>query len=61
MLCSQGGKRPPRQSIKMVATQAGRVQECALVDYHIKTVRSSYAYAYVTAVLPLAQTGFLVK
>ena len=56
MLFSQGGKRPPQQSIIVVATQAGRLQECALVHYNIKTVRCSYAYVYVMAVLPLAHT-----
>ena len=47
ILCSQGGKRPPEQSITAVATQAGRLQECALVHYNIKTGRCSYAYVYV--------------
>ena len=50
ILFSQGGKRPPQQSITAVATQAGRLQECSLVHYNIKTVRCSYAYVYVTAV-----------
>ena len=52
ILCLQGGKRRPQQSITVVETQAGRLQECALVHYTIKTMRCSDAYVYVTVVPP---------
>ena len=59
ILCLQGGKRRPQQSITVVATQAGRLQECALVHYTIKTVRCPDAYVYVTVVPPSAYRIFL--
>ena len=60
ILCSQGGKRPPEQSITAVATQAGRLQESVLVHYNIKTGRCSYAYVYVTAV-PLLRIPYFAR